>query len=134
MKNKNIWNRIYSWFIKWFYGSSYNVAEKLTVEDNSINEVEIGNNTEQEKQVKPESQFNIVLGICRFLSNTPHNFEVTFSVGSIKRNLKWLDANIDDIQLNKVLHRMRKRGVLIPVNSNKKYSRISEYKLSKKWR
>jgi hypothetical protein len=133
MKNKNIWDQIYRWFIKWFNGSSYNVAEKLAVEDTSLNDVKIGNNNEQEKQVKPESQFNIVLGIFRFWSKKPYGINLPIDVDLIRRQIKWIDAKIDNIQLNKVLHRMRKRGVIIPVQT-KKYSKTKEYKLSKKWR
>lgn len=131
MKNKNIFVRFFSFLFGRFIKEKSEIVEP--VED--VQSIIIENNSEQENQVKKESQFNLVLGICRKLSsNCIGGFEITFNVKDLKSWLKFYKISIDDTQLNKVLHRMRKRGVLIPAKETKKYFRIKEYKLSKKWK
>jgi hypothetical protein len=131
MKNKNVFVRLFNFLFGRFIKEKSEIIEP--VED--LQNVIVENNTEQENQVKKESQFNLVLGICRKLSsNCIGGFEITFNVKDLKSWLKFYKISIDDTQLNKVLYRMKKRGVLIPVNQTKKYCRTKEYKLSKKWK
>ena len=132
MKNKN---QFFRYITHWLTGIILPIKSETVKPTEDVQSVIIQNNTEQENQVKKESQFNLVLGICRKLSsNCISGFEITFNVKDLKSWLKFYKISIDDTQLNKVLHRMRKRGVLIPAKETKKYSRIKEYKLSKKWK